>query len=563
MKNPINSIKYRFNSKYKTIKTNRAMRKIADQCISDQGESKKILFGYCFSIDDLCRYHDFLLAQSLKSRGASIIPLICGAVQEVECSVYGGYWGNEGKSVSEKENIHHKNCKRCISCDMTLWKKWSNIQPLQACSFLTDEDKKSAKEYVDVLEVEKYKEWMYDDYFPIGKWSFREVCNSYLVSNIKAGSDEEKHLRERAYNEILMIVASTRCIEQVKPDIIYSNDSFYSPYCILEYIAKRIGMPFYNGYSFSKGTYSYAKDEPSMAMPVDRAWKTYRNRDLTNEENQRLDAYLKDREKGKNFYINTANATSDNNEFDADAAFKKLEKRKPTVLLAANVSWDGSSLDKCVAFDSIEEWLKRTALFFSEHNEWNIIIKAHPGEKHKMLPIAREQTGDIVKGILPNRVPDNIIILPGDAPVSVYSLFPYVTVGIAHTSTVACELAAIGIPVVLEGKAPIYGKGICYEPQNSLEYFDTISNLLNNPLDITERERIRELGRKFLYLYHFKYFIPINILTFDWNSGIELNIKDFDSIKRGANPIWDYVCDSIMEGEEVFDEDRYPPECVF
>ena len=49
----------------------------------------KIMFGYCFLIYENCRIHDYLLAQSLRIRGAEIIPVVCGGAQELQCSVYG------------------------------------------------------------------------------------------------------------------------------------------------------------------------------------------------------------------------------------------------------------------------------------------------------------------------------------------------------------------------------------------------------------------------------------------------------------------------------------------
>ncbi len=545
--------------RHNTRRSDKLFRIISKQCEPEGGYKKKILFGYSFSIFDCCKYHDFFLAQSLKSRGAKIVPLICGGTQEVECSVYGGYWGNDEQTREEKIEKHRQNCRNCIRSDRGIWEKWSGENVLYACNYLTDEDKQKAKEYVDGLDFLEYTDWKYDGYYPIGIWSFREYCNSYLVSALSFEKTEEEIIKQRAYNEILMIIASERCIAEENPDIIYSNDSFYSPYCILEYIAKKRGIPFYNAYSYAKGTYSYAKDTPSMSMPLQHAWDSFQNHVLTNEENEQLDQYLRDRRSGKPLYINTAGKGDSIISDEKVRLLERLNNGHPTALVASNVSWDGSSLDKCIAFSSIDEWIRETALFFANHEKWNVIFKAHPAEKHKLLPEAREQIGIILADQFPNGLPNNIMVLTGDSQVTVYDLLPYIALGIVHTSTVGCELPIEGIPVILEGLAPIRGKGICIEPQDKADYFQAITNCLSKSLTEKEKENLRNRARKYFYLYQFKYFTPTKLFYFDWQEGINSFVTSADQLKRGFDVTWDYICDSIFEGREIFDADRIPP----
>lgn len=87
----------------------------------------KILFGYCFLVYENCRIHDFLLAESLRLRGAEIVPVVCGAAQELQCSVYGGIWGNDTHDINKKVIRHRQNCLACMKCDEKVWEQWGGL----------------------------------------------------------------------------------------------------------------------------------------------------------------------------------------------------------------------------------------------------------------------------------------------------------------------------------------------------------------------------------------------------------------------------------------------------
>lgn len=535
------------------------MRNISKECDTTVENGKTILFAFCFSTFENCMYHDFFLAQSLKKRGCKIVPLICGGTQERECSVYGGVWGSKVKD--EKEG-RIQNCKSCIGCDRRVWETWAGYDCIYARGEIEDDDRQIAKEYIDQLNIQKYKEWIYEGY-PIGRWAWLTYCNNRLVSRITVMDEAfEKDFRNLAYNIILMIIATEKVCDRIKPDIIYSNDSTYYPWAIVEYIAKERGIPFYNAYGFNKDTYSYAYNVPTMKIELSGVWSTYKNRELTASEYKYICDYLKHRRSGSTMLINTANPSSIIKDIKSDAIRGEIDKYKRTALMATNISWDGSALGREIQFDSIWDWVIETVLYFENHPEWQLIVRSHPAEKADILPEAREQFVPMILEYYHDKLPDNIILIPSNADVNIYELFHNVSLGLVYTSTVGLEMVATGIPVVTSGDSPYYNRGFTYDTDTKEEYFQMIDQLMKNGVEKETIEEYKKQALKFFYLYYFKYMIPNYWCSYTYEGGIKLKIKSGKELFPNQNPVWDYICDSIIEGQPIFSEDRMIPYSV-
>lgn len=519
----------------------------------------KILFGYCFLTFENCRIHDFLLAESLRLRGADVIPVSCGGVQKMQCGVYGGLWGNNTHDQKKKEKNHNKNCQKCIGCDKRVWNDWGNYDVVLAKDFLSEEEQQFAWNYIDEQSISLIKKWMYDE-FPIGMMTLRSYFNMELISKKEIWSEvEENEIRCLAYNVVIMCIASLKIVAHVKPDIIYSNDSFYYPYSILEMIAKRENIPFYNAYGgFRKNTYSYAMNRECCGMYFDDAWKSFSKRELNKEEEDFIRDYVKRRKYGKDMLINTANP------FESviirnDSIHGKIVEKKKTALLATNVTWDAACLGKGVAFENIEEWVLHTIVFFAQNSEWQLIIKIHPAEVSKILPEARERICQVVLEKYDGMLPDNIVIIDADAPVSVYELLEFVNLGIVYTTTVGLEMSCNRIPVITVADAPYRNKGFTWDPVNVKEYEEQLKWFMSNTLDDKVLTKIERQAQKYFLLYYFIYMLPCPFHTYTYEEGGRLLIKGAEELLPGENDILDYICDSILEKKPFLSEKRLPP----
>lgn len=538
------------------------MRSISKECDTSLENGKTILFAFCFLIYENCMYHDFFLAQSLKKRGCKIVPLICDAAQERECSVYGGVWGNETQEEQKQRVRHIQNCKHCLGCDKRVWKTWAGYDCISAKEKISDDNRRMAKKYVDQLDIHTYKEWTYEGY-PIGRWAWLTYCNNRLVSRITVIDQEfEKKFRSLSCNIILMIISIEKVCDEVKPDIIYSNDSTYYPWAIVEYVAKRRGIPFYNAYGYNKDTYSYAYNVPSMKMELSDVWSTYKDRELTEEEHKYICDYLRQRRSGNTMLINAANPGSIIKNIKKNAIYGKMDEQKKTALLATNVSWDGAALGRERQFDSMWDWVIETVLYFEKHPEWQLIIRSHPAEKADIIPETREQFIPLILKYYHNNLPGNIILIPSDADINIYELFHNVSLGLVHTSTVGLEMASEGIPVITAGDGPYCNKGFTYDMDTKEEYFQMIGLLMRNGMEKETIEEYKEQALKFFYLYYFKYMIPNYWCSFTYENGIKLKIKSGKELFPGRNKVLDYICNSIIEGKPIFSKDKIVPYSV-
>lgn len=519
----------------------------------------KIMFGYCFLQYENCRIHDYLLAESLRFRGAEIIPVICGGIQELDCSGYGGKWGNDTHDITNKEINHSRNCSYCLGCNKLTWSEWGNFSIISANDFVTDEDKLFVREFVHKLEIKSISNWRFQ-YFPIGKWALRRYFNKELISHKNEWNEiEVAEIRSLAFNVMIMCIASLKIVEDVKPEVIYSNDSFYYPYSILEMIAKKKNIPFYNAYGFRKGTYSYALNTPSVNMDFDSAWKTFSQKELSDDEKTFIEHYIINRRYGADMMLNTADPFQSVKQIKPESIYGIIDNKKKTALIATNVTWDAAALDRGIVFENTADWVLHTIDWFVNNNEWQLIVRAHPAEINKLIPEARERICSIILKKYHNKLPSNIILIDGDAPVSIYDLLGIVDLGIVYTSTVGLEMCCNGIPVILVAEAPYRGKGFTYDPTNVKEYEEQLEKHVKVSLIANEIEVIKKQARKFFLMYYFIYMLSNPFYRFAYGERAEMLIKTPSELMPGQNQIWDYICDSILAKKPILSGNRFPP----
>ncbi|MCK4650925.1 hypothetical protein KAT08_01995 [Candidatus Babeliales bacterium] len=515
---------------------------------------KRILFGLSFSAFEPNKVHDFLLSQSLILRGAEIIPVICGAVQEGQCSVYGGVWGSY-TGIKEKDIlISKKNCDKCIKSDLKLWKVWAGIDPVFLKNYLKDIDREKIRKIVESCDVYNYKDLTYDGIL-VGKFALNSLRNNELVIDVSLIKNNQKLFKAYLFNVIIMVDALKNLLDDIKPDVIITNDTFYYPWSILEKLALRKGIIFHcNSPGGRKNSWSYSTNKQTYPTTFNLKviWKSWEQRNLSVLEEELVEDHLDNLISGNHMPINTAiPLSSKKNNF-------KINFNKPTVLLVSNICWDLSVLDSDLFFNSMFDWILKTVKFFIDHKEFQLIIKPHPAEEIDRLPTSKQKVSDEIKKHF-KHLPENIILLNPKTQFSVYDLFPHVSLGLVYTSTVGMEMAIKGISVVTCANAPYRGKGFTYDPKTEKEYFFLIKDLLKKKEDLEEQKVKIKLAKKFLYLNHFV--VYSNFGFFDWNytSPLSLKISCAKDLMPGKNVVLDYICDSIMNDLLIIDKNRFPP----
>lgn len=528
------------------IYNNYIMKKIS-RVSSPEASNIKILFAYCFTIFPMSQYHDYLLAHSLRLRGAQIIPMICGGLQSYSCSVYGGIWGEEGKTD------HNEKCKECIKSDMQTWRKWFGTEPIMAKNFVPKDKYSEIVQYINSLEIEDYEKWEYMG-IAIGKMASTILKNNWLISSITLDEQNIKKIKIYALNIALMTYASEAIIDETEPDIIYGNDSFYYPWSIVQELAKKKDIPYYNAYSIGKADhYAYALNESVVSIPLKNVWDSYKKYEMSDKEKRIINDYLEKRKYGRDMMINTACP-------DKSCIFKNelelLDIRKPIALIAANVTWDAAAQDKELIYANILDWVIDTINYFGKHPEWQLIVKAHPAEKNRLVPVAKEQVVQFTKQIYKDQLPTNIFLLDADTSYSMYELFPKITCGIVYTSTAGIEMACQGIPVICVADCFYRNLGFTFDPNDKEQYYSILKEILNK--DDKYMKNVSDIAKQFFYLYYFIYIFPNTWFSYRYWEIPRLYVKNGKQLMPGKNKVVDYLCDRILKKEEIIDAEHIP-----
>lgn len=518
------------------------------------GIKPKVLFA-SFSIYPPCFTHDFLLSQSLILRGAEIIPVICGKVQECECNVFGGIWGGYTGDPEKDKEQSIKNCDYCQKSDLSLWNKTSNINALVLNDYISPQEKETlSQELITAFDKKNYKEWHYDD-MPVGQWIVDIIRNNALVGDEKLVKNYDKYLYHYLKNIVFLIASYKKILNEIRPDFIVSNDSFYYQWAILEKLAVRNNIPFYSQWSGTrKKGWCYSLNGPAMALDFDKVWTAFKKVKLSADELRTIDEFLEGRKSGNAMVLNTADPGKNSDELEE---FVNIDFNKPTALLASNVIWDLAALNKDIQFNGMIDWVNRVIEFFRQNPQWQLIIKAHPAEQNKYIPETAQKLFDEINKH--GKLPSNVYFLGPKSKTNVYELLPRIKLGLVYTTTVGLEMACNGIPVITSGKSPYYAKGLTFDTANKNEYFAQIKSLLEQGLSDDEKSKLKTSAKKFFFLYFYIYFTSLNLFDYSLIENPKLLISGAEDLLPGKNVVLDYICDSVLKGQPIVSENRWPP----
>ena len=511
---------------------------------SHSGDSLKILFGPSFSNYEPCFVHDRILSLALRLRGAKIIPIYCNQIQKTECGVYGGRWmGTTFK-------------KACASCITTSWAMWPKkyFDPLKLSKFINTDEINQINKTMDRITDQNW--FCYEENnIPFGRLAKDILVNNYMVGDYKLIDNHYNLGKAHLENLLLLQSAYSKILDKVKPDCVITNDTFYGMWNVLAELCIKRKIPFYSHWlGDRKNAWCYAYNDAAMSLDFKKVWKNFSSVPLTVTENTLISDWLENRgQRCDGIIDSTKPGIHQNVEFHKE----NLKNNKPKALLSANVIWDCAALNKQIIFKDMIDWIKNTIEWFKEHPQFELIIKPHPVEENKLVPI----TVETIKRGLEERcvvIPENVYLLDSNVNMSVYEFFPFVKVGLVHTTTVGMEMSALGMPVITSARSPYRGFGFTIDPINAKEYYEALENVLsgNFKCDITE---IKEKSYQFIYFYRFHYYTKINIMDYEFKKQPKVLIDNIEQLLPGNNPPFDYIVDSILNGEPIISEDKWMP----
>lgn len=238
-------------------------------------------------------------------------------------------------------------------------------------------------------------------------------------------------------------------------------------------------------------------NQPSPDWSFNVAWEEYKDRNLTSDEEARVDAYLGDRELQKNdVFAYNFQAKSGNSAAVREKLGLKMTDK--VIVFFTNLVWDAANVDRDEVFERFDQAIVETAIKYKDQPDVKVLVRTHPAERvlgtnlrfQDMLP-----SGD-----------GNIQVIDEDLEINSFDIIEMADIGVVHTSTVGLEMAMAGKPVFLLGNTHYKFKEFTLDPKSVDEYFSKLQGLIEGDSDFEEkRAGFQKLARKYFFMMMFLY----------------------------------------------------------
>jgi hypothetical protein len=287
------------------------------------------------------------------------------------------------------------------------------------------------------------------------------------------------------------------------PDAVVIPNGSILEFGIVYRVASYLGIPLVT-YEFGEQRQRLwlAQDAEVMRQPTDDLWGERGRQGLSETQLQQVRELFASRQRAS-LYENFARRWQGVPSAGGAQVRESLGlDHRPVALLATNVIGDSLTLGRQVFSDSMTEWLVRTVKYFARHPEAQLVVRIHPGELITKGP----SVAGVVQQALPERLPENITLVPADAQVNTYDLVEIADLGLVYTTTVGMEMAMSGVPAIVIGQTHYRGKGFTLDPDTWQAYFDLLDRALAGPQEF--RPSQEQVGAAWEYAYRFFFEYP-------------------------------------------------------
>ncbi len=331
--------------------------------------------------------------------------------------------------------------------------------------------------------------------------SLRDTQYTLQVEEINQDSDLYRLRMER--NTKAASTALTWMRENPQDVVIVPNGSILEMGIVYQ-VARHLGIPTVS-YEFGeqRNRIWLAQNREVMRQETDDLWAVRKDNPLMESEAEKIRELFGSRQKGdlwKNFSRRWQVLPSQGGE----QVRRSLDlDDRPVVLLAANVVGDSLTLGRQFFSRNMSEWLERTAQYFGENSDLQLVVRIHPGERYTKGP----SVAALVKQALPN-MPDNIHLISADDPINTYDLLEIADLGLVYTTTVGLELAMSGVPVIVAGFTHYRDKGFTFNPSSWEDYFKLLDKFAQDPHHYRLTREQVDIAWRYAYCFFFDYPAP-------------------------------------------------------
>jgi len=276
--------------------------------------------------------------------------------------------------------------------------------------------------------------------------------------------------------------------------------------------------------------------------------------ELSDAQNQRLDAYLSQRFQGQ-FSMAGVQFWPEIKSLD-EQFLHKAQAFTQIVPVFTNVIFDTSQPHSNVIFPHMFAWLDKVLELIRSHPETLFVIRAHPDEARPGKAsqesvsqwITQRQAGSI----------SNLIFIDSHQPLSSYELIQRSRFVMVYNSTIGLEASIMGAAVLCAGRARYTQLPTVFFPASIQEFQQLAEKFLSSaPVHIPPEFKLN--ARRFLYYQLYRTSLPFNdYLEQDgiWQGFVRLRKFPWSKLTPGESPTFRVLTDGILKSEPfLFDGD--------
>ena len=466
--------------------------------------SKKILFFSPHAGIAISSAMEAKLAAHLKSSGHEVHYVSCNQTLRPYCVNMSAHALVQDSPEHEKNRV----CKMCEKSSRFVARRYG-LNRLSLKDFLTAEDLKEVKNIVNTVTKVSFSELKHIG-VPVGRKALYEFLLQYKKSDLEFNETEWRHYKIALETSLKSLIAGSRIIDQVKPDLIVCYNTQYGVNGVIEAYGKNHNIPTYfihAGLNLSRILYDLmiaVAPPPQYYKRIAEQWPRFAKTPIQATEVQKVLGHMRELFKASSVFVYSSTTTSKRPDIRRLYGISPNQK----ILAATMSSYDErfaaeSNLTLEPAKDSIFktqiEWIQFLIEYVKEKPDLFLLIRVHPREfPNKRERMKSEHAEKLAK--IFERLPDNVSVNWPTDQVSLYHMAEEASVFLNAWSSTGKEMGALGRPVVLYSKElPFYATDINYTASTPDEYIAMIEKSLERPFDF---QRIVDAFRLFNLEFH-------------------------------------------------------------
>ena len=350
------------------------------------------------------------------------------------------------------------------------------------------------------------------------------------------------------YNQYILsawsvYAAFSRLLDETNPRAVVVFNGMFYPEATARWVARQRGLRVISHEVGLRPYTAYFTTGDATAYPI-QIPDTFQ---LTQEQNQRLDAYLEKRMQG-NFSMAGVRFWPEMRGLDT-ALLKRMAQFRQVVPVFTNVIFDTSQPHSNVVFPHMFAWLDEVAALARAHPDTLFVIRAHPDEARPGKESRESVAGWVEKSAICT-MPNVIFVEPREY-FSSYELIQRSKFVMVYNSTIGLEAALMGAAVLCGGKARFTQLPTVFFPTTQAAYRCQAEDFLSADAIAVPAE-FQHNARRFLFYQLYRTSLPFDAWLEEdgvWQGYVRIRDLDVDAFDPRHNPVLKTIVDGILSDQ--------------